>query len=288
MSDIPCSPMHTTYMEELADLHLHTTCSDGALSPYELIRKAHTKGLRAISITDHDTTAALPDAVEIAREFDIDVIPGIEVSAFENGRDIHVLGYFIDYNDDALLRYAEFSRREREKRAVRIVKKLNDLNIPLALDAVMDCAGNGTVGRLHVANALISNGYSSSIKEVFDKYLGNGCPAYEEKWHFPVVDAIRLINNAGGLAVIAHPSRYISDSALRAMIADGLDGIEVIHPCHDQYLQKHYRSVATEYCLLETGGSDYHGNRDYDEANLGRIGIPYAKIKAMMYFRNNA
>ncbi len=275
-------------MEGLADLHLHTTCSDGALSPYELIRKAHKAGLQAISITDHDTTAALPDAIEIAHEFDLELIPGIEVSAFENGRDIHVLGYFVDATDESLVRYTDFSRREREKRAARIVKKLNDLNIPLGLDTVMDQAGTGTVGRLHVATAMISHGFGSSIKEVFGKYLGNGCPAYEEKWHFPVVDAIRLINNSGGLAVLAHPSRYISDSQLRAMIANGLDGIEVVHPCHDQYMQRHYRSVATEYCLLETGGSDYHGNRDYDEDNFGRVGIPYSKIKAMMYFRNNA
>lgn len=279
--------MHTTYMDGLADLHLHTTCSDGMLTPYELIQKAYKQGLQAISITDHDTVAAVGDAIEIAREFDIEIIPGIEVSAFENGRDIHMLGYFMDHEDENLLRYTDFFRREREKRAVRIVKKLNDLNIPLKFEEVMDCAGTGTVGRLHIAHALIAHGYCSSIKEAFGKYLGNGCPAYEEKWHFSVADAIRLINNSGGLAVIAHPSRYISESMLRSMIESGLDGIEVVHPCHDAQMERHYRSVAAEYCLLETGGSDYHGTREYDEINFGRCTIPYAKIKAMMYFRNN-
>lgn len=275
-------------MDGIADLHMHTTCSDGMLTPCELLYKAHEKGLQAISITDHDTVAAIPEATEAARELGIEVIPGIEVSAFENGRDIHVLGYFVDYESDDLLQYTRFFRREREKRAIRIVKKLNNINIPLALDAVMDCAGTGMVGRLHVANAMIAQGFSSSIREAFGKYLGDGRPAYEEKWYFPVSDAIRLINNNGGLAVIAHPARYISESVLRTMIENGLDGIEVVHPCHDKQLERHYRSVAAECCLLETGGSDYHGTREYDESNFGRFTIPYSKVKAMMYFRNNA
>lgn len=275
-------------MDGIADLHMHTTCSDGMLTPYKLLCKAYEHGLQAISITDHDTVAAIPDAIEIAKEFDIEVIPGIEVSAFENGRDVHVLGYFVDYESEDLIRYTDFFRREREKRAIRIVKKLNNLSIPLAVDDVMECAGTGMVGRLHVANAMIAHGYSASIREAFSKYLGDGRPAYEEKWYFPVADAIRLINSNGGLAVVAHPARYISESALRSMIESGLDGIEVVHPCHDKQLERHYRSVAAECCLLETGGSDYHGNREYDEINFGRCTIPYSKVKAMMYFRNNA
>lgn len=271
-------------MNDLVDLHSHTTYSDGYLSPFELIKKARQRGLRGLSITDHDTVAAIPEALEIGQNLGVEIIPGIELSCIENGRDVHLLGYFIDHTNAELLKYTAFFYNERQKRAGRIVKKLNDLNVPLRLDDVMERATSGLVGRMHVASALIDNGYSSSVKEVFDKYLGYGCPAFEAKWEFSIEQGIQLINRCNGLAVIAHP-KYIPEEALLPFIDSGLDGIEVIHPCHDRNLERHYRALASEYCLLDTGGSDFHGGREQDENNFGKMGVPYSKVESMMFYK---
>jgi predicted metal-dependent phosphoesterase TrpH len=266
-----------------ADLHMHTTFSDGMLSPYELVKKCKQRGLSVIAITDHDSVSAFPDAIAYGKEFGVEVIPGVELSAMHGDRDIHILGYFLDYTNQHLLEYLEFFRIERVKRAERIVAKLNNINVPLTMDAVMERAGKGAVGRPHIASALVDEGFINNYQEAFEKYIGNGGPAYERKFHVTPEEAIKLISSSGGLSFLAHPGKYTSDEAINQLISDGLDGIEVIHPSHSLSDSAHFRGVVGEYFLLESGGSDFHGGKKNDEDVLGSYYIDEVKVNIMKH-----
>ncbi len=264
-----------------ADLHTHTIHSDGALSPLELITKAKSIGLHTISITDHDTVNAIKEAITIGNEHSIEVIPGIELSASYNGSEIHILGYFVNVENSALLESLVIFREERLKRVERIVGKLNRMNIPLTVESVIAKAGGGSVGRPHVANALVNEGYASSYKQAFNKYIGDGRPAYEKKSAVSTEETIRLITDAGGLSFLAHPGRSIDEATLTHLIKSGMDGIEVIHPSHTPELVQYYRGIVSQYYLLESGGSDFHGGLKNDDQLFGHINIPRATVEAM-------
>jgi predicted metal-dependent phosphoesterase TrpH len=264
-----------------ADLHLHTTYSDGAYSPYELVRLVHNAGISVIGIADHDNIQGLDDAIQFAKEFDIEVIPSVELSSTLNNKDVHILGYFVDYKHHKLNEYLTFFRNERKRRAERIVAKLNNLNIPLKFDSVHTKSEFGSIGRPHVAYALLEGGYIGSYDEAFEKYIGVNCPAYEEKVHFSPKDAIELISNAGGLSFLAHPNRLLNENELLFLIKCGLDGIEVVHPSHNQERERYFRGIINEYFLLESGGSDFHGGKRNDEGILGRFIVPYQVVENM-------
>lgn len=264
-----------------ADLHMHTICSDGALSPYELVKKTKAQGLSIISITDHDSVAAIPDALEFGKEFGVEVISGVELSTSSEDKEVHILGYFVDYKSQRLLDYLTFFRHERIKRAERIVEKLNSLRVPLKIESVMEHAGTGSVGRPHIAAALVDEGFTESYQEAFDRYIGNGGPAYERKFHFSPAEAIQLIASSGGISFLAHPGRFTTDGMLQNLIKAGVDGIEVIHPSHLQEHITHYRGVTSEYYLLESGGSDFHGGKKNDDACLGTFFVDEDKVDAM-------
>ncbi|MBI3258922.1 MAG: PHP domain-containing protein [Ignavibacteriae bacterium] len=270
-------------MEAVADLHSHTLRSDGVLTPEELLKKASELGLTALSITDHDTMDGYIEAEPLAAQYNIELIPGIEISCYENDRDYHVLGYFVDPDNKVFQQHLDIFRREREKRAERIVKRLQGMDLPVHFDDVLIKAGSATIGRPHVAAVMVDAGVTDSMKKAFDRYLGNGRSAYEPKPNFPVSKGIELINNAGGVAVLAHPGRDLPAHILMSIIQSGIDGIEVVHPSHQPELQRHYREIAALYCLIETGGSDFHGNRDYDHVNFGKVTIPYSLVEAMKY-----
>jgi predicted metal-dependent phosphoesterase TrpH len=272
-------------MEAVADLHSHTLRSDGVLTPEDLLKKAAEVGLTALSITDHDTMDGYIEAEPLASKYNIDLIPGIEISCYENDRDYHILGYFVDPDHKVFQQHLDIFRREREKRAERIVKRLRDMHLPVHFDDVLTKAGSATIGRPHVAAVMVDAGVSETMKKAFDRYLGNGRLAYEPKPNFPVVKGIELINNAGGVAVLAHPGRDLPAHILSSIIESGIDGIEVVHPSHQPELQKHYREIAALYFLVETGGSDFHGNRDYDATNFGKFTIPYSLVETMKYHR---
>ncbi len=266
-----------------ADLHMHTTFSDGVFSPYELIKKCKQKGLSIVSITDHDSVAAFPDAIEYGKEFGVEVIPGVELSALVDEKDVHILGYFVDYTNPNLLEYLEFFRRERVKRAERIVAKLNNINVPLKFEAVMERAGNGAVGRPHIASAMVEGGYIETYHQAFEKFIGNGGPAYEKKFQLTLSDAIKLISSSGGLSFLAHPGRYTTEELLQQTIKSGLDGIEVIHPSHQPVHTQYYRGVVNEYFLLESGGSDFHGGKKNDDEVLGNYYIDEVRVGMMKH-----
>jgi len=264
-----------------ADLHTHTTHSDGALTPEELVRKAKSKGLAAIAIADHDNVAGLAEATEVGRSIGVEVIPGLELSATLGEKDVHILAYFFDPTHPRLLEYLEFFRLERRKRAERIVRKLNGLDIPLSLDSVLDQAGIGSVGRPHIASALVEEGHTQNYQEAFIKYIGSNGPAFEKKYQVGPAEAVQLIAQAGGLSFFAHPGKHTTEADLVALMDVGLDGIEVIHPSHSPTLQKHYRSLASQYFLLQSGGSDFHGGKKNDEAVFGAYTVPMSIVEDM-------
>ena len=266
-----------------ADLHMHTTFSDGTLSPYELVKKCKQRGLSVIAITDHDSVDAFPDAIEYGKEFGVEVIPGVELSAMVDDKDVHILGYFVNYTNKRLLEYLKFFRLERIKRAERIVAKLNSINVPIKFEAVMERAGKGAVGRPHIASAMVDEGYTRSYHEAFEKFIGNGGPAYEKKFHVTPEEAIKLISSSGGLSFLAHPGRFTSDDAVTQLIQCGLDGIEVIHPSHTPTHSAHYLGVVGEYFLLESGGSDFHGGKKNDDDVLGNYYIDETKVNMMKH-----
>ncbi len=271
----------TPSTEGRADLHTHTTFSDGALSPQELVRKAHAAGLKTIAITDHDHVAALEEGIEWGKNYGIEVIPGLELSATFGEKDVHILAYFFDPTDRRLLEYLEVFRKERLRRAEKIVEKLNKINIPITLNAVLEQAGVGSVGRPHIASALVEEGLTGSYHEAFSKYIGTNGPAYEKKFQLSPEEAFRLVSSAGGLTFLAHPGNYTSEAEVLELIKRGVDGIEVIHPSHSEERQEHYRGVVNQYFLLESGGSDYHGGKKNDERAFGSFFVPLHVVETM-------
>lgn len=264
-----------------ADLHMHTNFSDGELSPNELLALCVRKGLSIISITDHDSVSAFPDAAAQGKKLGLEVIAGVELSASLDDKDIHILGYFVNYENKRLQEYLEFFRIERVKRAERIVAKLNALNIPLKFESVMERAGIGSVGRPHIASALLDQGFIKTYHEAFDRYIGNSGPAYEKKFQLSPEEAIQLISSSGGLSFLAHPGRFTSEEVIQHLIKKGLDGIEVIHPSHTPAHSAHYRGIVGEYFLLESGGSDFHGGKKSDGVTLGEYFIDGGKVEMM-------
>lgn len=259
--------------EYYADLHSHTTCSDGILTPAQLIAKAKSIGLKAIAITDHDTMQAHRIIRETITQSDVRVIGGIEMSCSEGGREIHVLGYHLDPDHDQLHEYEIEKRDERMNRARLMVRKLNAMKIPISFDEVTVIASGAPIGRPHIAAAMVRNGSVRSIQKAFDVYLDSSRPAFVPRTTFTVRQAVTLVRNAGGVAIVAHPARtYMDPRLFLSLIASGIDGIEVYHPSHWAVTREYYRMLAVKHGLLTTGGSDFHGSRDYDEKNFGLFG----------------
>ncbi len=271
------------------DLHTHTSYSDGYHSPEELIQKAKTVGIETIGITDHDNLAAIETATEVGKQLGIEVIPGVEISTDLQDKEIHILAYYIETGNKELERYLNFFREERLKRAERIVGKLNTLGLNISISDVLDKAQNSAVGRPHIAQALLERGQISSYYEAFNKYIGNGCPAYEKKVHLSPQSAFKIISDAGGLSFIAHPG-YMPEIILKELITAGVDGIEVIHPSHSPQQIRFYRGIVNEYFLLESGGSDFHGGKRDDDGNFGKVYTNSNVVEAMRQrlLRNSA
>ncbi len=268
---------------KFADLHLHTMFSDGTYKPEELPDKAAKSGLSCIAIVDHDTVAGLPRALEAAKLSDIEVLPGIELSAEYDGLEIHILGYLIDHKNKDLLKKLDFLKNNRIERVYKMVEKLKGLGVALKAEDVFALSENGTVGRLHIARALLKAGQVKSTAEAFHKYIGDRCPAYFCGFKLTPREAIELIRKAGGVPVLAHPYTLGKDELIAQFVRDGLMGLEVYYPEHTQSMVNFYLKLSQEYRLLVTGGSDCHGEAK-PEVKIGSIKIPYAlveKIKAV-------
>lgn len=251
------------------DLHMHTYFSDGYFSPEQLVEKAKKQGIRILSITDHDSVNGTLDAIGCAEKYDIEIIPGVEISTDIRDTEVHILGYFVDPKNKDLEHYLNFFREERYKRAMRIVDKLNILGLDISFDDVLATAKNSAIGRPHIAQALLAKGQVKSFFEAFYKYIGNHAPAYERKVHLSPQSAFKIITDAGGLSFIAHPGN-MPEILIKELIDAGVDGIEVIHPSHSPEQVRFYRGIVNEYFLLESGGSDFHGGKREDDENLGK------------------
>ncbi len=267
-----------------ADLHLHTSASDGVLSPSELVRVAAGKGLRVIAITDHDTLEGIPEAVSVAGDFpDLKVIPGVEINTDSPEGEIHILGYFVR-SEDAELREALMRLRDsRTDRARRMCQRLADLGMPIPWEKVLAVAGKGALGRPHIAQAMREMGYIATLKEAFVKYLGFGCPAYVEREKLPSEDAVRLISGAGGMAALAHPL-FLADleTWVARLHAAGLAGLEVAYPGFSSDSQDYLERLAIQYGLIPVGGSDYHGLPSLDRADVGGVPVPLSWLERLM------
>lgn len=276
-------------MIDKVDLHTHTTHSDGFYKPDELLLKAKSLGLKSISITDHDSISAFTEAYSIGKKIGVEVIPGVELSADIEGNEVHILGYLFDVKNEELKGFLKFFRDERYKRACRIIEKLNSLGFTLSIDDIEIAGKNSSIGRPHIAKLLLEKGYVSSYFEAFNKYIANGCPAYEKKVHLSPQSAFKIINDAGGLSFIAHPGK-MPETLLKDLIDAGVDGIEVYHPSHSPSKVNFYKGVVNEFFLLSSGGSDLHGGKREDDKNFGKYYIPYetlTNIKKNQY-RNSA
>jgi predicted metal-dependent phosphoesterase TrpH len=255
--------------EALYDLHLHTTASDGKLSPRELVRAAKASGLRAFAVTDHDTVAGIPEAMEEARSLGIDVIPGVEVSANFGAASIHVLGLFIDPRDASLLKFFAEAGERRIERIHEMVRKLGRLGIRIDARAVFLRSTHGTVGRPHVAEELVEQGVVKTLKEAFEKFLAQGRPAYVGYEKVTLRDAVDLIRGAGGVASLAHPVCLDDDSLIPGMVGDRLQALEVFHRDHTPEKAAEYVRLAESLGLLQSGGSDFHQSENGEPPRLG-------------------
>jgi len=268
-------------MKLKTDLHTHTNYSDGFFSPTELVELAYKSGIELLSITDHDNVNGIEEAEKAASKYGIEIIPGVEISTDIRNTEIHILGYFIDPAKAELEHYLSFFRDERHKRAKRIVEKLNILGLEISIGDVLKHVKKGTIGRPHIAQALLENKQVNTYYEAFNEYLGNNAPAYEKKVHLSPQSAFKIISDAGGLSFIAHPGN-MPEILIKELIEDGVDGIEVIHPSHSSDRTKFYRGIVNQYYLLESGGSDFHGGKREDEKNFGKI---FTKSKVVYEMR---
>lgn len=247
------------------DMHIHSTASDGQLDVVEVIDLARTKDVAGIAITDHDTVEGLPRALAYAKSLDFPLIPGIELSTEYENRDVHILGYWIDVEKIQVSGRLQEIGQARQERCRQIVRRLAALGMELDADAIIAAAKDGkSLGRPHVALAMVEANYVATLKEAFNKWLGRGMPAYVARPKFTPREAIALVQAADGVAVLAHPGISVPDYMLQPLIRLGLGGIEVYHSEHNKRAEQKYLQIARRYRLAAMGGSDFHlpGVRD--------------------------
>ena len=264
-----------------ADLHTHSTASDGLLSPDELVGLASQRGLSAIAITDHDTVEGVEEALTIPPS-GLLVVPGVELSCSLDDVDVHLLGYGFDIAASGLRALLTERGAERRSRAVAIVERLAGLGAAVTMDRVATFAGSGPIGRPHIARALVEAGHATGVGDAFERYLGTGRPAYVERSVLLLERAIRQIHAAGGSAVLAHP--LYSDGYgdfLPGLVESGLDGLEVVYPDHSAETRRSLSSLASRYNLIETGGTDFHGDFGRAGKGLGETTVPLAVIEQL-------
>ena len=261
-----------------ADLHVHTDFSDGTFTPEEVINCANDKKLSSVAICDHDCVDAIDECIDYAKKFEIEVIPAVELTVIEEHKEIHMLGYFVSWKEKW---FRDLLKRVQEERIVRMdkmIEKLKAQKVIVQKELVMRISGNkGSVGRLHLAKALLETKAVSSIREAFARYLGDFAPCYVEDIGFSAREAIDIIKKAKGLSVVAHPATVGNDSLIKKIIELGVDGIEIFHSDHSPHITRKYEKMAEENGLLTTGGSDCHG-MGKGIILMGRVKVPYRTV----------
>lgn len=277
------------------DLHTHSTASDGSLTPSELVQAAHKTGLKALALTDHDTVGGLPEAIAEADKVGLTLIPGVEISCNLESRALHMLGYWVDPFDEKLNAVLGELVDYRTNRNLLIISRLNELGIDISYKDVAVLAGNEVVGRPHFALAMVNGGHVENTQQAFDEYLAKGKPAYLNKKRLTAAQGIELIAGAGGIPALAHPSHYEleGEAELRAVVAElksyGLKGLEVWYSTHTRRQSELYLRTASEFGLVATGGSDFHGDSK-PEIKLGtgingNLNIDFSVVDNLRRFR---
>ena len=258
---------------KFADLHIHSTFSDGTLTPEEIVKIAKMEGLKSISITDHD---CISSQYIIEKSENINIISGIELSSEINGLDIHILGYFIDYKNEDLINTVNKLKQSRVERVEEILFKLKKENIFIEMEE-LEVKSTSSIGRSHIANAMVKKGYFDNYKTAFINYLVQGKPAFVKGYKLDYKCALETIIKAGGIAVLAHPGQIYKNLEIESLVKElkcfGLEGIEVYHPSHNKEQNNKFYNLAKKYKLLVTGGSDYHGKGCHNEKLIGSYGI---------------
>lgn len=265
-----------------ADLHIHTSYSDGKLKPAEIIDLAKEKGLGIIGVTDHDNIEGSQAMLEHNGKHGIEVIPGIELSADFHGKEIHLLGYFMDFRNPALIEHLKLIKNLRIRRIDKMIARLKELGVNINSAALIEkYSSSYSVGRPHLANEILEHGYVKDFQTAFNRYLGDNKPAFVKKDNLNFEIMIELIKVSGGLSFVAHPGSYFRESALVELKKAGINGIEVYHPSHNDAHNKKYMKFVKEHNLLAVGGSDFHGYSEYDYHNIGRFYVDEEEIKLL-------
>ena len=269
----------------MIDLHMHTNASDGRSTPEELVARAAAVGIRTLSVTDHDTMASVPAASRAAAAAGIELVPGIEMTAVYDGRDVHVLGYYVDADARELREHTETQRTSRVQRAREIADRLASLGAPIDIEGLVARAPAGdakSLARPQIARALVEAGHVGSVQEAFDRFLGDGCPAYLPNAGKSPEEVVAIINRAGGIASLAHPGPLNQDELIPRLAKAGLAALEVYHCAHDESARQRYVELARRHGLAISGGSDYHGEGVRRAEFFGRVGLPseeFAELK---------
>ncbi len=258
----------------IVDLHTHSSASDGLFPPRQLVREAKAVGLSGIGLSDHDTTSGLDEAEDEARTLGLIVVPGVELSATDQGREAHTLGYFIERDNEPFQTALHIFVEQRSQRIDRMIALLHDLGVPVERDAVLQRAGSGTVGRPHLAWELIEMGAADDMVDAFERYLGTGRPAYVPRPRLAPEEAIRITRSAGGAPVLAHPLSSPDPETLVARLAPaGLIGLEVDYGEYSAEERARLRRIAETHALIPTGGSDFHAHNFKPGRDLGGTGV---------------
>ena len=260
----------------MIDLHLHTTASDGTLEPGRLVERAHAAGVRTLSVTDHDTMAGVPAAAETAAALQVECLPGVEISAVLDGRDVHLLAYFLDPAPPGMTQFLEEQRTERVTRARRMAARLEMSGVPIGIDAIIAAAAQAgqSVARPALARALVDAGHAQSQREAFDRWLGDRRPAFVRRRGCTPEEVARLVSRAGGITALAHPGLLRRDRLIPSLAKAGLTALEAYHPHHGAAEELRYQQLAERHGLAVSGGSDYHGDEHHRAASFGKVGLP--------------
>lgn len=266
----------------IIDLHLHTNCSDGSYTPSQVVDIAVESGLDGIAITDHDSIEGIESAINRSKLYDnFYVVPGIEFSCIYLDEEVHLLGYFFNYNSPNLISFTRNLRKARVTRGKKIIKKLNNIGIDISLEDVMKYANENYIGRPHIGKALVDKNYVDTIDEAFVKYLDRGKPGYAARYRLQINEVIKLIHDEKGLVSLAHPGLINNKEIIRYCIESGIDGIEVIHPKHSNEDVFQLKSIAKKFDLIKTGGSDWHGKMKDGDCLLGKYYVNLNNIPEM-------
>ena len=264
------------------DLHIHTTYSDGLLTPYQVVDLAIKKGVDGIAITDHDTILGIEPAVQYSKNMgNFYVIPGIEFGCVYKDEEVHILGYFIDYKSYDIINITEKLKKFRVLRGLEMIEKVNSLGMDLSVDEVKSLSKEDYIGRPHIARVLIKRGYINNIHEAFNKYLDRGKPAYVERYKLSIGETINLIHKVNGIAILAHPGVLKDRSIINYCIEMGIDGLEAIHSKHSNNEVQYLLDIGKKNGLIITGGSDCHGESIHGEYLLGKYYVNINHIPIM-------